>query len=66
MSYRTEQTYLEWVSRFARFLNGKDPMTASDEDAVEFLSDLAIRKRVAGSTQNQASGSGNGCFRHAS
>ncbi|MDA1276012.1 MAG: phage integrase N-terminal SAM-like domain-containing protein [Verrucomicrobia bacterium] len=37
LSYRTEQTYLEWASRFARFLNGKDPMKASDDDAVEFL-----------------------------
>jgi len=62
LSYRTEQTYLEWASRFARFLTGKDPMTASDEDAVEFLSDLAVRKRVAGATQNQASGFGSGFF----
>ncbi|MDA1277358.1 MAG: site-specific integrase, partial [Verrucomicrobia bacterium] len=54
LSYRTEQTYLEWVSRFAGFLKGRNPLTATDEDVVDFLSDLAVRKQVAGSTQNQA------------
>jgi len=54
LSYRTEQTYVEWVTSFAGFLSGSDPMAATDADAVRFLSDLAVRKRVAGSTQNQA------------
>jgi integron integrase len=54
LSYRTEQTYLEWVSRFAGFLNGRNPLTATDADAVGFLTELAVRKQVAGATQNQA------------
>ena len=37
LSYRTEQTYLEWISRFAGFLTGRSPLAATDEDAVEFL-----------------------------
>lgn len=54
LSYRAEQTYVGWVSRFARFTSGGNPLKATDEDAVRFLSDLAVRKQVAGSTQNQA------------
>lgn len=34
LSYRTEQTYAEWVSSFAGFLSGTDPMAASNADAV--------------------------------
>ena len=52
-SYRTEQTYLEWVSRFAGFLNDGNPLSATDEDAVDFLSDLAVRKQVAGAKDRE-------------
>jgi integron integrase len=64
LSYRTEQTYLEWVTRFSRFLKGRSPLTATDEDVVRFLSDLAVTQRVAGATQNQAFNALLFLFRH--
>jgi site-specific recombinase XerD len=53
-SIRTEQTYLDWASRFLRSL-GEKPVSSINRQHVEhFLSDLAISKNVAASTQNQA------------
>ncbi len=57
-AYRTEQTYLGWLSRFFAFLEehrgfpGKEAIDADDFRA--YLSWLAAEKRVASSTQNQA------------
>jgi len=53
-SYRTEQTYLRWISRFYRFLQGGDPRRLSADDARRFLSHLTVEEDVASSTQNQA------------
>jgi len=59
-SYRTEQTYLEWIKRFFDYLESLTaPGTAGavrvTEQAVkDFLAHLATRHRVAAATQNQA------------
>ncbi len=58
-SYRTEGSYLDWVKRFYGYvvnLKGKDVKVQDldSSDVRDFLSHLAIRKRVASSTQNQA------------
>ncbi len=59
-SPRTEEAYVDWVRRYFEYLDSasggarrtRHPVTGA---AVrDFLSDLAVRRRVAASTQNQA------------
>ena len=53
-SLRTEQAYLYWIHRYIR-LNLPHHPAELDGAAVEaFLTRLAVRDHVAGSTQNQA------------
>ncbi len=51
-AYRTEQTYSEWVERFARFCDGVLPDDPSRVAA--FLECLALREQLAAATQSQA------------
>lgn len=56
-AYRTEETYCDWVRRFIKFhqIKARDVLLVDSEVKVEqFLTDLAIVKNVAPSTQNQA------------
>ena len=53
-SYRTEQTYLQWVRRFIRFHDLRHPAQMGAPQIEAFLTDLAVNGRVAASTQNQA------------
>ena len=53
-SPKTLQTYRVWVTAFRGFLEGRGPEAVDSEDARRFLTDLAVRKKVAASTQNQA------------
>ena len=58
-SYRTERSYLDWVERFMEYLsNIKEREVQStgfdSADVKDFLSYLALRRRVSASTQNQA------------
>lgn len=58
-SYRTERSYIDWAKNFFRFLTDikkKDIRTPglTSEDVRDYLSFLALRKRVSSSTQNQA------------
>ncbi|MFQ3578423.1 MAG: integron integrase [Verrucomicrobiia bacterium] len=53
-SYRTEQSYLDWIRRFLVF---RAPMRRGDlrwEQAKEYLDYLTLVRRVSASTQNQA------------
>jgi integron integrase len=53
-SYETEKSYTYWIKEFIRF-HQMTPPRDLDEAAVEvFLTHLAVDKRVAASTQNQA------------
>ena len=53
-AYRTEQTYLGWLSKYGTFVQKRNlPWDASDS-ARAFLGELAIQRGVAASTQNQA------------
>jgi len=54
MSYRTEKTYLSWVRRLKLFLNEKSPYELNGSDLQDFLTHLAIERKVSSSTQNQA------------
>lgn len=54
LSLRTEKTYRYWVREFIRFHRGQHPRTMGVAEVERYLTDLAVRKRVAASTQNQA------------
>lgn len=53
-SIRTEQAYLQWIRRYILFHGKRHPRELGAEHLSAFLSDLAVRGRVAASTQNQA------------
>lgn len=54
LSYRTEQTYIGWVKRFRIFVGERSPSELSGVELQDFLTHLAVDKRVSPSTQNQA------------
>ncbi|MBN1439721.1 MAG: integron integrase [Anaerolineales bacterium] len=53
-SIRTEESYVDWVRRFFAFHAGLPPEQLAEEEISAFLTHLAVRERVASSTQNQA------------
>ncbi len=53
-SYRTEQSYLVWVQRFARFCRSEDLAARGAEDVKAFLDELALQERLSTSSQRQA------------
>jgi integron integrase len=53
-SYRTEETYKEWIKRFILFHHKRHPAEMGAPEIQSFLSHLATEKKVAASTQNQA------------
>ena len=53
-SYSTEKTYIIWLRQFKGFINGKHPDSLEGKDLQDFLSYLAVDKKVSASTQNQA------------
>ena len=63
-SRKTLKTYALWARKFQRFLKDKPPQELTSEDVKEYLSFLAVKSRVAASTQNQAFNSLLFLFRH--
>ena len=57
-SIRTETTYREWIKRFILFHGKRHPREMGAAEVERFLSDLAVRRKVAASTQNQAFSAG--------
>lgn len=53
-SIRTEHAYLNWLLRFIRFHEMKDPANLSEQDIASFLEYLVIKREVSASTQSQA------------
>jgi site-specific recombinase XerD len=53
-SYRTEETYIQWIRRYILFHNKPHPKDMGVPEIEAFLSHLAIEGNVAASTQNQA------------
>jgi len=53
-SYRTEQAYVQWIKRFILFHSKRHPLEMAESEIGQFVTDLAVSKRVAASTQNQA------------
>jgi len=53
-SYRTEETYVQWIRRYILFHNKRHPSKMGGNEVNAFLSYLAVTEKVAASTQNQA------------
>ncbi len=53
-AYRTEQSYTTWVCRFAAYFDFADPRQMGSSEVFTFLEYLALNRKVASSTQNQA------------
>jgi len=53
-SIRTERVYCEWIKRYVRFHKYRHPLDMGAPEVEAFLSDLAVRRDVSASTQNQA------------
>jgi len=53
-SVRTEQAYVHWTRHFILFHKKRHPIEMGEEEVGRFLQHLALNKRVAASTQNQA------------
>jgi integron integrase len=64
LSLNTEKTYTGWNRQFQGFVNGKAPSDLSTDDIRSFLSYLAVERKIAASTQNQALNSVLFFFRH--
>lgn len=54
LSLNTEKTYLAWLRHFRDFVKEKRPEELEGRDLQDFLSHLAVERRVSASTQNQA------------
>jgi len=53
-SLRTEQSYVHWIKRFILFHEKRHPREMGAAEIEAFLSDLAVARNVAASTQNLA------------
>lgn len=53
-SYRTEDSYVQWIRRYILFHNKRHPKDMGSPEVEAFLTHLAVHERVAASTQNQA------------
>ena len=53
-SLRTEQTYIQWIRRYILFHHKRHPEEMGEKEITAFLSNLAVTKQVAASTQSQA------------
>ncbi len=53
-SIRTEKSYVGWIHRYILFHNKRHPKDLGEEHVAEFLTYLAVKRRISPSTQNQA------------
>lgn len=54
LSLRTEEAYRNWIKRYIFFHHKQHPRELGAEAVRAFLTHLAVKERVAASTQNQA------------
>lgn len=52
--WRTEETYRNWLSRFASFVKPRSPSDSAPDSIERFLSHLAVTQRCSPATQKQA------------
>jgi site-specific recombinase XerD len=53
-SPKTEQAYLNWIKQYILFHDKKHPQDMAATEVEAFLTYLAVERKVAASTQNQA------------
>lgn len=56
-SYSTERTYIQWIERFIMYTRQTSKKAISENNTTDFknfMSHLALKRRVSASTQNQA------------
>ncbi len=53
-SFRTEKSYVDWIRQFILFHDKRHPLQMGQLEVEAFLSNLAVQRHVAASTQNQA------------
>lgn len=53
-SISTERTYVHWIKHYIFFHNKKHPIDMGKVEIEQFLTSLAVEKKVSPSTQNQA------------
>ena len=53
-SLRTEKAYLQWLHRYVEFHQRRHPRELGAAEVGQFLSHLAVRRKVGAATQNQA------------
>jgi len=53
-SYSTEKTYIRWIYRFIIFHDKRHPNEMGGTEIADFLTHLAVERKVSASTQNQA------------
>ena len=53
-SIRTEEAFFRWIRQYILFFNKRHPSEIGASEVSAFLSYLAVKRRVAASTQNQA------------
>ena len=54
LALRTEQAYLQWLRRYVDFHNRRHPRELGATDVEQFLTHLAVQRKVSAATQNQA------------
>lgn len=53
-SLSTERNYISWIKQYIIFHNKKHPIELEKKDIENFLTNLATKKKVSSTTQNQA------------
>jgi len=53
-SIRTEKVYIEWITRYIAYHDGKSPHQLDETNVTNYLAYLAVNRNVSASTQNQA------------
>ena len=53
-SLSTERTYTHWIKHYIFFHNKKHPIEMAKPEIEQFLTFLAVEKKVSPTTQNQA------------
>ena len=54
LSYATEKAYCSWIKRFILYQGKRHPREMGEKEISQFLTHLAVRRKVSASTQNQA------------
>src|SRR3990170_2926262 len=52
-SYRTEEAYVGWIRRYILFHGKRHPAEMGPAEITQFLTALAVKRRVAASTKKQ-------------